>query len=528
VRQKLPVSDWTACAVAFFATILSIVAYVITARHGGVVLYKDAMSHLEIARRVDVTFGSSPVNALPQLGSVWLPLPHLLMLPFVWSNALYTSGLGGAINCIVAYVIATVLIYKITYRLADNKVAGVVAAAVFGFNINELYMQATPMTEALLFCNILATVYCIQRWAETDRYKYLVGAGVAGFLAALSRYESWLILFALLGVVAVIAWQQRPDFSLLLRRNRTIDRTLLYGLFALVGGIGSWMLWGAVYFGNPFDFEFGTYAKQALVATHTELSYHNWSVSIKTYWYAMLDNVSWPVVVTASLGLIAFLVFGLRSKQARLRALPVLSLVVIVPLFFFVCLYVGQRPLHVMQIWGGTSDYNVRYGLFMEMPAAILIGYLVSCLRFKWATYVTAVLAVAGSIVLCVVLLVHGKIATYNEALAGRESVAIADQRSVEGYLAQHYKGGRAMMESYGNEDIAFDSVPTAKMVYEGSYGQWQPALHNPVANQIEWIITRRGTTPDMVARTVPSSQLAHYVLVFQSPDNVYSVYLRR
>jgi len=41
--------------------------------------YGDAVAHLHIARRVI----DSRRPGLSELGSVWLPLPHLLMIPFV-------------------------------------------------------------------------------------------------------------------------------------------------------------------------------------------------------------------------------------------------------------------------------------------------------------------------------------------------------------------------------------------------------------------------------------------------------------
>ena len=44
--------------------------------------YGDAIAHLHIARRVF----DSHRPGLSQLGSVWLPLPHLLMIPFAFGR----------------------------------------------------------------------------------------------------------------------------------------------------------------------------------------------------------------------------------------------------------------------------------------------------------------------------------------------------------------------------------------------------------------------------------------------------------
>src|ERR1700684_3036424 len=196
--------DYTAWGVGLAAAIISVVAYVITVRLHGVLLYVDSISHLEIARRVV----SSTSPGLAQLGYVWLPLPHLLMLPLVWISPLYQNGFAGSIVSMAAYVATAVLIYKIAFRLTGRKFAGVVGGGVFELNVNMLYMQSTPMTEALLFCLLATMVYCVQQWADTDKYQYLVAGAVAALCGTLTRYESWPIL-ACLATAGVVLARQR-------------------------------------------------------------------------------------------------------------------------------------------------------------------------------------------------------------------------------------------------------------------------------------------------------------------------------
>ena len=58
-----------------------------------IVYYGDAISHLVISREI---FDSlSP--GFGQVGTVWLPMTHLLLLPFVISNFLFHSALAGTI-----------------------------------------------------------------------------------------------------------------------------------------------------------------------------------------------------------------------------------------------------------------------------------------------------------------------------------------------------------------------------------------------------------------------------------------------
>ena len=53
--------------------------------------YGDAEAHLNIARRILDSRTPGP----EQIGTVWLPLPHLLMIPFVMHDDWWRSGLAG-------------------------------------------------------------------------------------------------------------------------------------------------------------------------------------------------------------------------------------------------------------------------------------------------------------------------------------------------------------------------------------------------------------------------------------------------
>ncbi|HEU5451825.1 MAG TPA: hypothetical protein VFU76_07570 [Terriglobales bacterium] len=64
---------------ASLATAASLIAFLHYQRTGALLLYGDAVAHINIARRV---FDSRTPGPL-QLGTVWLPLPHLLILPFI-------------------------------------------------------------------------------------------------------------------------------------------------------------------------------------------------------------------------------------------------------------------------------------------------------------------------------------------------------------------------------------------------------------------------------------------------------------
>ena len=524
LQQPVPARrDAAALGVGIVAAMLSMTAYVVTVRLHAVLLYVDSISHLEIARRVV----SSTSPGLAQLGYVWLPLPHLLMLPFIWITPLYHNGFAGAIVSMVAYVITAVLIYKIAFRLTSRKFAGFAAAAVFALNVNMLYMQSTPMTEALLFCMLAAMVYCIQQWADTGKYQYLVAGAVSAFLATLTRYESWPVLACLLVAVVFIAWRrQLGALTGKLRRASMHDAVIVFAVVAFAG-ILAWVIWNWAIFGNPLDFQDGPYAKPSNWVSSGDLSVGHWLISAKTYWYAMLDNETWPLLLLAVAGLVCFIAREWRTMRGVARSLPVLSLLVIVP-FYIASLYTGQRPLDVLQL--DPDLYNVRFGLIMLVPTAILVGYLVGTLqRVRPAMYVAGGLVLILAAGLGASQIRQHNVVTFTAARETLTSMPVLKQDPVVAFLKTHYTGGRVLMESFGNESIAFQ-LPSNQLVYEGSYHQWLPALRDPAASHIEWIADRCGDdpAPDKVCTSLGNAQLSPYARVYVSPGGDYRVYKLR
>ncbi len=110
--------------VAALAAIASLLAFLYYYRAGEILLYGDAVAHMHIARRVF----DSKTPSIFQLGTVWLPIPHLLILPFVVPMKLWQSGVGGSLYSMVSYVLATAGIFRLAQRLAESRAAGWIAA----------------------------------------------------------------------------------------------------------------------------------------------------------------------------------------------------------------------------------------------------------------------------------------------------------------------------------------------------------------------------------------------------------------
>src|SRR6202789_4451124 len=59
-------------------------------RTGATLYYGDAEAHLDIARRIV----DSRTPGWNQIGTTWLPLPHLLMIPLVRNDWMWRTRLG--------------------------------------------------------------------------------------------------------------------------------------------------------------------------------------------------------------------------------------------------------------------------------------------------------------------------------------------------------------------------------------------------------------------------------------------------
>src|SRR5262249_60409224 len=122
-------------------------------RHARFLPCGDALPHSIPARRC---FASLPPGPL-QLGPVWLPLPHLLMMPFLVSDPAWQTGLGGSVPSLFAFVAATIGIYRLaldSFKVGLDSDISVrlfawIAAAVFAANPSLMYLQTTAMTEPL-------------------------------------------------------------------------------------------------------------------------------------------------------------------------------------------------------------------------------------------------------------------------------------------------------------------------------------------------------------------------------------------
>jgi Dolichyl-phosphate-mannose-protein mannosyltransferase len=442
---------------------------------GLTVAYDDAQSRLLIARTV--IDGRHP--GLAQLGGIWPPLPQLTMLPFVWNDGLFYSGIAGAIPSAVSFVASAAFLYKLVTRLTLDPVAGLVAALAFS-GPNVLYFQSVPMSELPFTVCFLGTVYFAATWMMRGSLFSLFMAALMACLSTLSRYEGW-VLVALL-TVAVIWFCKRAG-----HRNDEIEGiVLLFGLMAFLG-IGLWFLWNRVIFGDALYFlhsQYGTKAINSLEMAAMPPAARpagNLALSAEVVGWDVLDNLGPVAVGLAALGL-ARLAVARRFGPATVTACALL----LFPLAFNVAMaYVGAEVIADPNATPGVGPTNVRYALLLAPAVGLLVGWLAHGTRLRWAVIVACLLSA--------VLVWHSGLVEVREARSlvarsqGQTSSRAGD------WILRHYDGGLVLMQRRTNEKLLFTSrVPLGDVVYEGDRDEWTSDLRSP-GQDVRWLVMDAG-----------------------------------
>lgn len=325
-------------------------------------LYGDGLAHMEGARRLF----DSLTPGYPEIGSVWLPLYHLLVAPLAINDYFWRTGLGGSLVSTTAYAFTAWILFRLGSEMNRNLAAGGVALGAFLLCPNMAYLATMPLTEPLTALWAVLVTYSLYRFHEYGRTSTLIWAGLAAFCGTLTRYDGWFLLpFAALYVFFA-------------REGSWTERFRRAIIFCGIAGLGPalWLLHNACRFGNPIDFYDGPDSAQAIYAHQlatTGFRYPtdgSWLISARYYLadLALVVGV-WPLEI-AVLGLVAL------ALESRERARRSAALLLLVPFPFYVqSMAHAAVGLYVPTLFPFTY-YNLRYGLEMMPAVALLPSFL--------------------------------------------------------------------------------------------------------------------------------------------------------
>lgn len=500
---------WPVAAITAVLAILSGAALRFCYSNGFILYYGDAMAHLNIARRIVDT--RTP-NWL-QIGTVWLPLPHFLMLPLVRSDELWRSGLAGSIPSAICYILGGVLMFLAARRAFASGAAGAAACLLFALNPNLLYLQSIPMTESLFLLCFAGVLYTTVRFRDSQSLLWAAAAGAFGLAGTITRYEGWFLLpFA--AAYLFIAAQRR--------------RWLPPVVFAIVSGIGPlwWLAHNWWYYGDFLEFYHGPYSAKAIYQRALNAGMarypgdHDWRLAARYFGAA--------VYIAAGPALVWIGAAGIAAALIRKAFWPVFF-AALVPAFYVMSMYSSGTPIFVPHLWP-HSYYNTRYALG-ALPLLALGGAGLVALaprRFRsWAA--TAVVAAA--------IAPWAFYPRPDTWVCWKESEVNSEARrawttAAAKYLSRRYAPHDGIFTAFGDlAGIYLEAgIPLKECLHDGNVPHWDAALKRPDLFLWErWVVAIAGDPADTavsrMGRSGPRYDLVETITVKGAP--VVRIYRR-
>ena len=530
--------------VAVLAACASLISFLVYCHRGDILLFGDAVAHINIARKVF----DSRTPGLLQLGTVWLPLPHLLMIPFVTNDWAWRTGVGGSIPSMIAYVFAAVGIF----RLVRNSLSASVrlhpwarrsawfAAAAFGGNPNLLYLQTTAMTEPLYLALFIWAAVHFSEFAqsadgspEAASGSPAMSLGKCGFClagACLTRYDGWFVAVAAAGAAIVVSMRAYA------RRDELRPMVVKFVLLAAAAP-ALWFVYNGIVYRNPLEFENGPYSAKAIERKSSIPGFpphpgtDNLPVAALYFLKAGEFNVAeGPWLQRAWLLLSVWGAVVVLARERRLWP----SLLLWVPLvFYMVSVAYGGVPIFT-PAWWPFSLYNVRYGVQLLPALAVFLA-----LAIAWLAALMFQRLEQNTIFTLAILLL---LASYGEVWAGqpvsfREAWVNSRTRlPLERQLAEVLKRlpQRSTLLLYlGQHAGALQDagIPLRRVIHEGNHrvwvqpsdpqGLWEGALADP-AEYADYVVAFQGDPVWQAVRDRNLPVVARVEVVGQQSATVY------
>ncbi len=395
------------------------------------------------------------------------------------------------------------------------------AALIFAFNPNLIYMQSTAMTEPLyLALMIWALVYFADfvRLARTDATRarsalqkcaLFVGADM------MVRYDGWFFAAAL-GLAAIIFVLVN---KILVNKieTRPVRRALIEFVLLCLSVGGLWLAYNQANYGNPLEWANGPYSARAIQERSRTATYPSYpgenSARTAALYFLKVSRLNVAAGRSEkflfSLSAIALLVaifFVRRVWPLALLWLPVV--------FYVACVAWGSVPIYVPQ-WYPFGYYNVRYGLQLLPAVAVFAGLLVyfmdSFLPRRLGLLIVTLIAIWSYASIW-----QGTPISLREAQVNG-SARLAFDKELGEELALLPQSARLMMDCGAHSGaVQAAGIPFGRVLRESNPPLWEIALSHP-AESADFLIAFPNDDVYRAARLFPD----HLTLVttIATPD---------
>lgn len=499
--------------IALLLAIASVAALLWYYAHNELLLYGDAVAHINIARRVLDT--RSWLSSFFQLGTVWLPLQHVAMLPFVWNDVLWRSGIAGAVPSMMAYMLGGVGIFRLVYSRL-SLLPACVATAIYALNPNLLYMQTTAMNEPIFLAffvwsvvyfdeMLCANASVAQRGPSgLTRQQAMERCGVALAGGAWTRYDGWFVT-AVIGTMVfgfVVSWWRGTRQT---SRRRALTKSLIE--FLLINALVPvfWLAYNHRVSGRAMDWANGPYSAKAIAARTTRQGAapypgqdHPATAAVYFLKAAQLT------VGTAPAGRI-LLVVALAGSAVAIRRLRQYGrwLLLWLPLLFYAfSIAYGSVPIFI-PAWWPFSYYNVRYGLEL-LPVFCVFPVLLTSAAAEflgaWRRELALWTLLSASVAAGYLSAWAEVPITLREARANSRT-RLAMEEALANYLVRVPKNATLLMyQGVHVGALQRAGIPLKRVITEVNHPDWEWALLDP-AHQADVIIAFDGDPVWMAAR---------------------------
>ncbi|MEM4368334.1 MAG: hypothetical protein QXO21_04940 [Candidatus Anstonellales archaeon] len=447
--------------------------------------YYDSIARLNIARKTidNLTPG------LGQLGVLWLPLPHILNVPFIWNDWIWHTGLSGTIISSLSFLISIMFAYKMIFLLFKDHIASFLSALVLLLNINILYIQSTPMSEMFFIMTILGSMYYFINWIFTNNFLHLIFLAFFVFLSTLTRYEGYFIFLNSILLVILISKVKKTSI------NKIEGTTILFITLSSLG-ILLWFSYQALIFKDPF-YWLKVYTKsisiisvedenrQYIPITNEEISSSLFFGIIRYFNAVVQINGVLFVCFIIILGFFSFIYF---KKLNFYQKLSLFALFFPIAVFMFTALALkGGFPLEAphfsfLSFFDTNNyifkEYNIRYGLNFIPFFVFLVGILSSFNKYyKILILILLITQMIGSNTN--VFYLQYNIPKYLFLI--NYSKNHPKNASYIKWFREHYDGGYIMISALKHEPTMFYmNLPYKVFIHEGTKKYWKESIQNP------------------------------------------------
>jgi hypothetical protein len=534
LKDKWPIFIFMIVVLAGIATAM----YLHNGDRYALTYYGDAVSHLVAARKL---FDWAENPGWSQIGTVWLPLPHLLLLFPSLIDELFFSGFAGLIVGLPCLALTSTLLYKILLRLLTRIpnvshqmaiAAAVSAALLYGLNPNFLYLGITAMTEAPFMLFLVGAAYFMLRWfeevnhKEVNGIKNLVLASVCVAAATLCRYEGWvlpLFLFTFASVVVVkriFRSERMHEIGSASNRNgHAAFAVVLVVLASLVSfsGIAFWLVYNLANYGDPMEFANAQYysaASQSLSRSNRENLFLQPTNVMIVYGANTLLTFGPIMLVAAAMGFF----FHQKIQENHSSRKYTYLLLLLPPIFTITTLLIGVGE---MSYW-----FNSRFVILLAPLLILLIGVYLSKLPARIKRNPSLIVCVIVALfVFYIIVLPLGAVVTLADAKGGFGHKHTPSAVQVGEKIGSIYEGSGSIMIITGSAQehrilmasgIQFRNFDS---IIESS--TWKKSFAAPWQYDNQWIILSKD--PDSDGVTVVSYWNDNRNVLDQHYDVVFS-----